>query len=66
MNTKRKRTLHLHGLSKYWFYYENGKKELSESLFRRRQIQNKKIKMTKFIRTELQSELESELKFGTE
>ena len=40
------------------------KKELSASLFGRMQIQIKKIKMSKFINTELESE--SELKSDTE
>ena len=35
-------------------------KELSTSLFRRMQIQNKKTKMHKFINTELKSESKSE------
>ena len=39
-NTKRKRALNLHGMYNYWFCYENRKKKLSTSLFRRGQIQN--------------------------
>ena len=36
--------LRLHSLYNYWSCYENGKKELSTSLFRRMQIQNKEDK----------------------
>ena len=43
-NTKRKHALHLHYLYNYWFCCENGKKELSTSLFRRMQIQIKENK----------------------
>ena len=41
---KRKCSLHLHSLYNYWFCYENGKKKLSTSLFRRVQIQIKENK----------------------
>ena len=41
------------------------KNELSTSLFRRMQIQNKEIRMSKFIKTEMQSESESKLESDT-
>ena len=44
----------------YWFYYENGKEKLSAGLFRRMQIQNKKIQMSRFINAELESDSESD------
>ena len=43
-NTKGKCTLHLDSLYNYWFCYQNEKNELSTSLFRRMQIQNKENK----------------------
>ena len=43
-----------------------GKKELFTTLFRRMEIQIKKIKITKFINTELKSESESELESYTQ
>ena len=51
----------LHSLYNYWFCYENGKKELSTSLFRTIKYKSKKIKMAKVINTELESESGSEL-----
>ena len=43
-----------------------GKKELFTTLFRRMEIQIKKIKITKFINTELESDSESELESYTQ
>ena len=43
-----------------------GEKELFTTLFRRMEIQIKKIKITKFINTELKSESESELESYTQ
>ena len=43
-NIKRKQALHLHSLHNYWFRYDDGKKELSASLFRRMQIEDEKDK----------------------
>ena len=43
-NTKRKCTLRLHSLYKYWFCYENEKNELFTSLFRRIEVQDEKDK----------------------
>ena len=56
MKYQRKRTLHLHSLYNYWFCYENGKKNYPQA------YKSKKIKMPKFIDTELESESESVLK----
>ena len=47
-------------------YVMRMEKKLSTSLFRRVQIKSKKIKMTKFINTELESDSESELESDTE
>ena len=44
MKYQKKHALHLPCLYNYWFCYENRKKELSTSLFRRVQIQNKETK----------------------
>ena len=51
----------MHCLYNYWFCYENEQKELSTSLFRRVQVQNKKKNTPRFINTELESDSESDL-----
>ena len=55
----------LHSLYNYWFYYENGKKNLQVYL-EECKYKSRKIKMTKFIKIELQSESESKLESDTE
>ena len=60
MKYQKKYALHLHSLYDYWFCYENWKKELSTSLFRRMKIQNEKDKDAIFIEAELESEPELE------
>ena len=51
----------------YWFCYENGKKkDYSQVYLEECKHKIKKIKMTKFINTELESDSESELECDTE
>ena len=75
-SAKRKRALQLHSLHNYWFCYTNGKKDYPEVYLEECKYKINKIKMTKFIDTELESEselqseteseLKSELEFDTE
>ena len=44
----------------YWFCYENGKKNCPQVYLEECKYKSKKIKLTKFINTELESESESE------
>ena len=59
-STKRRCVLHLYSLYKYWLCYENGKKELSTSLFRRMQVQNKENKDVQIHKHWIGSNWESE------
>ena len=54
----------LHSLYNYWFCYENEKENYSQVYLDKCKYKIKKIKTSKFINTELESELE--LKSDTE
>ena len=60
----KKHALHLHCLYKYTFCYENRNENYPEVYLEQCKHRIKKIKMTKFRETELESESESELEFG--
>ena len=62
----RKHALHLHCLCSYWFCYENEKKNYPQVYLEECEYKPKKIKMTKFIDTELESEPELESDFDSE
>ena len=63
-SAKRKCTLRLHNLHNYWFCYENKIKNYPQVYLEECKYKIKKIKMSKFINTELESE--SELESDTE
>ena len=57
----------MHCLHNYWFYYQNEQKNLSTSLFRRVQVQNKEnIYTPRFINIELESDTESDVETDSE
>ena len=61
------RALRLHSLYNYWFCYDNGKKRIYPQVdLEECKYKIKKIKMSKFISTDSQSESESELESDTE
>ena len=62
--TKRKRKLYLHSMYNFWLLWE-WKKNYPQVYLEECKYKIKKTKMTKFINTELESELESETKIGS-
>ena len=63
---KRKCSLHLHSLYNYWFCLRMEKKNYPQVYLEECKYKSRKIKMTKFINTELESDSESELESDTE
>ena len=57
---KRKYALHLHCLCNHWICYENCKKNYSQVYLEERKYRVKKIQMSRFISTELDSDSDSE------
>ena len=60
MKYQQKHALHLHRLYNYWFCSKNGKKNYPQVYLDKCKYKSKKIKMPRFINTELESELELE------
>ena len=56
----------MHCLHNGWFCYENKQKKLSTSLFRRVQVQSKKIHTPRFINNELESDSELDVETDIE